>query len=77
MDIGTIAGLLVGFILIIIAIFLGGSLGAFVNIPSILIVVGGSLATCFIRFTLSDVINSISVAMNAFFAKSQSSEGTG
>ncbi len=74
MDIGTIAGLLVGIILIVISIFLGGSLGAFINIPSILIVGGGTLATCFIRFTLSDVINSISVAMNAFFTKSQSSE---
>ena len=74
MDIGTVAGLVVGFILIIVAIFLGGSLGAFIDVPSVLIVIGGAIAATFIRFTLPDVINSISVAMKAFFAKPQSPE---
>ncbi len=71
MDIGTVAGLVLGFVLIITAIFLGGSLGAFVDLPSILIVIGGTIATTFIRFTLPDVIGSIGVVMKAFFAKPQ------
>jgi len=74
MDIGTIAGLLVGVVLIATAILLGGSLTAFLDLPSVLIVLGGALATTFIRFTLPDVINSMSVAMKAFFAKSQPPE---
>jgi chemotaxis protein MotA len=71
MDIGTIIGLVSGFGLIISAILLGGSLGAFVDIPSVLIVIGGAICATLIRFTLGDVINSMSVAMNAFFVKSQ------
>ncbi len=74
MDIGTIIGLIGGVILIVIAILLGGSLSAFVDVPSVFIVFGGATAATFIRFTLPDVINSISVAMNAFFAKSQPPE---
>ena len=71
MDLGTVIGLVAGFALIISAILLGGSLGAFIDVPSILIVIGGAICATLIRFTLGDVINSISVAMNAFFAKSQ------
>lgn len=74
MDIGTIAGLLVGFILIVIAIFLGGSLTAFIDIPSVFIVLGGSTATTFMRFTLPDLKNTISVTMKAFFAKTSPPE---
>jgi len=74
MDIGTIVGLVVGIVLILTAIFLGGSLTAFIDVPSILIVFSGTIATTFIRFTLPDVINSISVAMKAFFAKPQAPE---
>ncbi len=71
MDLGTVAGLVFGIVLIVTAIFLGGSISAFVDIPSVLIVIGGSLATTFIRFNLRDVLGSMSVAMNAFFAKTK------
>ncbi len=74
MDIGTVAGLVLGIVLILVAILLGGSLGSFVDVPSVLIVIGGALAATFIRFTLPDVLNSISVAMKAFFAKTQPPE---
>ncbi len=74
MDIGTVAGLVTGIALILTAILLGGSLGSFVDVPSVLIVIGGALAATFIRFTLPDVLGSISVAMKAFFAKTQPPE---
>ncbi len=74
MDIGTVAGLVLGIVLILVAILLGGSLGSFIDIPSVLIVIGGAIAATFIRFTLPDVLNSISVAMKAFFAKTQPPE---
>ncbi|NOX25825.1 MAG: flagellar motor protein PomA [Deltaproteobacteria bacterium] len=67
MDIATIIGLVSGTILVMGAIFMGGSFMLFVNIPSILIVGGGTVATLFIRFGMGDVINSVKVAMNAFF----------
>ena len=69
MDLATIIGLISGAGLIISAIVMGGSAGIFVNIPGILIVIGGTFATAFIKFTLQDVFNSIKVAMKAFLVK--------
>ena len=74
MDPATIIGLLSGTALIISAIVLGGSAMIFFNVPGMLIVVGGTLAATFIKFTMSDVINSIKVVMKAFLVKSQPSE---
>ena len=69
MDIATIIGLVGGTILVIVSILIGGSFSIFVNIPGLLIVIGGTFATCFIKFTMTDVINSVSVAMKAFMVK--------
>lgn len=69
MDIATIIGLVAGSILIVASIILGGAPLVFFNMPSILIVFGGTLATVLIRFGMGDVFNSVSVAMNAFFSK--------
>jgi chemotaxis protein MotA len=69
MDIATIIGLVGGTVLVIVSILIGGSFSIFVNIPGLLIVVGGTIATGFIKFTMADVINSISVAMKAFTVK--------
>ena len=69
MDIATVIGLLGGAILVIVAVLMGGSALMFINVPSMLIVFGGTLATCFIKFSMSDVVNSIKVAMKAFLVK--------
>jgi len=74
MDIGTVIGLAFGSILIAISIYLGGSVGSYFDLPSVFIVIGGSLCTLFIRFTLSDVINSFKVAAQAFAARDSSPE---
>ena len=41
MDLATLIGLIGALIVITIAILLGGDFGTFVNIPSIVVVVGG------------------------------------
>jgi len=69
MDIATPIGLVLGTILIIASILLGGSLGSFIDIPSVLVVFGGTLSTAFIRFGMEDVINSSKVGMVTLFAK--------
>ncbi len=69
MDLATIIGLISGTILILTAVYLGGSFLAFIDIPSILLVVGGTIAVTFIKFKMSDVINSIKVVMKAFLVK--------
>jgi chemotaxis protein MotA len=69
MDIATLIGLAGGTIFILMAIFLGGSIGLFINAPGLLIVFGGTIATTFIKFKMSDVLGSINVAMKAFLVK--------
>ncbi|MBU0673579.1 MAG: MotA/TolQ/ExbB proton channel family protein [Proteobacteria bacterium] len=69
MDLATIIGIASGTIILLIAILLGGSLLLFINIPSVLIVGGGTVAAALIRFGMGDVINSIKVAMNVFFTR--------
>ena len=74
MDIGTIIGIVGGTILIVSAVTLGGSAIIFVNVPGILIVLGGTLATCFIKFSMKDVIKSFKVGMKAFLVKMEAPE---
>ena len=74
MDIATIIGLVGGTVLIFLSILLGGQANIFLNIPGLLIVVGGTFATSFIKFSMKDVINSIRVAMKAFSVKIQQPE---
>ena len=69
MDIATIIGLVGGTGLVVFAVMLGGSMLLFLNIPGFLIVAGGTLAACFIKFSMGDVINSIKVVMKAFLVK--------
>ncbi|MEE4359488.1 MAG: MotA/TolQ/ExbB proton channel family protein [Desulfococcaceae bacterium] len=76
MDIATIIGLLSGTTLVVVSVLLGGSPLVFFNIPSLLIVVGGTAATVFIKFSMSDVINTMKVAMKAFLYKMEPPEKT-
>jgi len=76
MDIATIVGLAGGTVLLISAVLFGGSGLIFINIPGILIVLGGSLAATFIKFSMNDVINTIKVVMKAFMFKTVSAEKT-
>ena len=69
MDIATLIGLLGGFGIIIGAIATGGDIILFVNVPSILIVVGGTFAVTLIQVSLKDFLGSFSIAMKAFFYK--------
>ncbi|MCW9014770.1 MAG: flagellar motor protein PomA [Gammaproteobacteria bacterium] len=69
MDLATLLGLIIAFGFIIGAIMTGGSVMLFVNPPSILIVVGGSIAVVLMQFTLSQFFGAFKVAMKAFFHK--------
>jgi len=69
MDIATIIGLISATGLIIAAILQGGDLATFINIPGLLIVVGGTFAASFVKFSLKDVINSFQVVMKTFIYK--------
>ncbi len=72
MDIATILGIVSGFGLVLGAIMMGSGLTPFIDPPSILVVVGGSVAAMLIAFPLSTVIGSIKIALKAFFSPKQS-----
>ncbi len=55
MDLATIVGLIAGFALIFAAILMGGDVGSFVNVPSVMIVIGGTISATLIKFPLKDL----------------------
>ncbi len=66
MDLATVLGIVLGFGLVIGSILIGGSLSAFVDIPSLLIVFGGTIASTLTAEKLPRVVGAIKVAKNAF-----------
>ncbi|MDP6346642.1 MAG: MotA/TolQ/ExbB proton channel family protein [Alphaproteobacteria bacterium] len=69
MDIATLIGMIVGFALVGAAITLGGSVMAFVDGPSILIVIGGTFAITTVSFSLGEVIKGQGLMLKAVFNK--------
>jgi chemotaxis protein MotA len=60
MDLGTILGIAIGFVMIVFAILTsGGNLANYVDIPSLLMVVGGSFAAMMVATPLSRVLGII------------------
>ncbi len=66
MDIATLIGIGGAWLLIIISIVIGGSPMAFVNAPSLLIVVGGGMAAALASFPMKDFINGIKAIKKVF-----------
>ncbi|HHN65987.1 MAG TPA: flagellar motor protein PomA [Nitrospirae bacterium] len=71
MDIATIIGIIGGFALIVISILMGSPISAFINIPGLMIVVGGTVMATLIMQKLEVVLGAINVAMNAFFDRTE------
>jgi chemotaxis protein MotA len=74
MDIASVIGVISGLGFVLGTILLGGSLMGFVNIPSILIVVGGSMASSMIAFPLADFLSVFKTAVKVFLFKIQPPE---
>ncbi len=69
MDLGTVIGLVLGFVLIVVSIVLDGEIGSFINIPGLVIVAGGTVAATLVAENLSNVVTSFKIAMKTFFVK--------
>ena len=69
MDAASLFGALSGILLIIGAIFLGGDLQSFLNIPGLMIVLGGTIAATLITFQLKDVVTAFKAAAFVFSEK--------
>ena len=70
MDLGTLGGIIFGVALIIFSIMLGGSVSAFVDMPSVLCVGGGTLAALAIAFPIPKMISIISVTKKTLLSGS-------
>lgn len=69
MDLATLVGLLGAFGIVSYAMLSGGSFGMFVNTPSLLIVIVGSLFVVLMKFTLGQFLGAMKVAIKAFSFK--------
>ncbi|ROR34789.1 flagellar motor protein PomA [Inmirania thermothiophila] len=74
MDLATLIGLLFGLGIVVGSILMGSGPGIFVNPPSLLIVVGGTIAATLIKFPLANFLSAFSVAAKAFIFKIESPE---
>ncbi len=61
LDLATVLGLASGFFMIAAAIVWGGSVSSFLDFPSVLIVIGGTLAVTTAGFTLPDMAHTFAV----------------
>ena len=68
MDIATLVGIATAFLLVVGAIASKGGLGFFIDVPSALIVIGGTIGATLINYPLGDVIGVMSVVKKAFFS---------
>ncbi len=72
MDIATPAGVLIGALLMIVSIILGGGvsgIAGFINIPSVMIVIGGTISATLVRYPLQVVTGLVSLIMKTIFVK--------
>ncbi len=74
MDFATILGVISAFGLVFIAIFVGGGIQLFINIPAVMIVVGGTLGATMINYPLRDVFGVFSVVKKALFTRKISTD---
>lgn len=69
MDIATVLGTVVGFGLVVAAIATGGSITAFIDVPSVLIVIGGTFAITMVSFSLGEILKGQTLMLKAVFGK--------
>ena len=68
MDKTTLFGTIVGVLLVVFAIRMGGNLGAFINIPAMLIVFGGSFAALCVAYSFDRVKAGVLMIKSCYIA---------
>ena len=72
MDLATVLGMLGGILIVLGAIIFGGSALTFLNVPSLLIVLGGTFMVVMIKFSISQFFGAFKVATRAFVFRLES-----
>lgn len=74
MDLATLIGLIIAWALIIATIALGSGALVFINVPSLMIVFGGTIAVVMMRFSLGQFLGAFKTAGKAFSNKAETVE---
>lgn len=69
MDLASLIGIVGALAIVIMAMILGGDISMFINVPSILIVVVGSMFAVMVKFELGQFLGAAKVAAKAFSFK--------
>lgn len=76
-DILTVAGVVFGLGLVLWAILMGSELSAFINLPGLMITIGGSFGAMLINFRMEQVRQVMKITMQVFFDKKQNVSALG
>lgn len=66
LDLATLLGIIVASGLVFVSILMGGPGAWFINYPSLMIVIGGTMGATLINYPLADVVSMFKVTKNAF-----------
>ena len=69
MDIATIVGIILGFVVVVGAIISGGGAGMFLHTPSLAITIGGMLCATLIHFSLPQFLGIFSIIKKTIITK--------
>jgi len=73
-DLATLVGIIGAFAIVGSAMMMGGDIMIFVNMPSVLVVFGGTIFAVLMKFTLGQFLGAMGIAAKAFMFKSVSPE---
>lgn len=75
MDIGTVIGLVIAFLSVGLAVILGGDPLALINIPSLVVVIGGAAGAVVCAFPLAKITKAHTVILKSVFNETPDIEG--
>lgn len=65
MSISTLVGLVFGVVVILSAMMMGSSIALFVNVPGMMVVIGGTMAATMIRYSMEDTLSAFGDSFSA------------
>ncbi|MGA1846851.1 motility protein A [Deferribacter abyssi] len=71
MDIATLIGIVLAYVLVFISLLMGPGVGVYIDIPSVLIVIGGTFGIIFMNYPMNKVFNIIAIVMKTFLFKAE------
>ena len=69
MDLATLVGFILAVGIILAAMIMGGGIGPFIDVPSMLVVGGGTMGAVMMNFTLGQFLGAVKVALKALMFK--------